>query len=111
MKQHCKMGMMVWSVFLTLASLSVAYAGNYTAPKITHIAVGHSGEVYLRFVGIPRPGPCGGENNNWVMVPSANEQMRGFAFSLFHNGKPIRVDTVGCSGPYETVSVLYSPGG
>jgi hypothetical protein len=88
----------------------MASAASYQAPAITAIAGGASGEVYIRFDGLPNPGPCG-PNNGWVMVPSSNDVMKSLALSLYFNPKPVRVDTSSCTGAYETVNGLYSPGG
>jgi hypothetical protein len=86
-------------------------AAKYNASSITAVAVGSGGEVYIRWVGLPNPGPCG-NNNGWVMIPSnAPEAMKSLAISLYFNAKPARVDTGGCVGAYESVTALYSPGG
>lgn len=106
--------------FFTAASVAIAFCGvalspavnaaTYGAPAITSIAVGGSGEVYIRFTNLPNPGACG-SNNDWVTIPAANETMKALAMSLYFNARPIQVETAGCNGPYETVTGLYSPGG
>ena len=85
-------------------------AAVYTAASITAIAAGSSGELYIRWAGLPNPGLCG-SNNGWVMIPpNAPQAMKSLAVSLYYNGKPVRIDTAGCVGAYERVTALYSPG-
>ena len=87
-------------------------AAMYNASSgVTAIAAGASGEVYIRWTGLPNPGPCG-PNNGWVMIPSnANEAIKSLAISLYFSGKPASIDTSGCVGAYESVRTIYSPGG
>jgi hypothetical protein len=83
----------------------------HAATGITSIATMPGGETYIRFTGIPNPGPCG-NNNGWVVItPSSNAALKSLAESLYFNRKPVRVDTLGCFGSYEKVVALYSPGG
>jgi len=109
---------------LIAASLP-AQAVIYNAPKITAIAAGAHGEVYIRWDQIPDPGPCGGENNHWVIIPAAaTDTIKSLALSLYFSGKSARIDTAAiqgtapkkqpagaCTGPYENVTFLYSPSG
>jgi hypothetical protein len=91
---------------------SIVHAATYNASGIIAIAVGAGGEVYIRWTGLPNPGPCGGNNNYWVVIPApANETLKALALSLYFSGKPARIDTSGCSGAYENVVTLYSPAG
>jgi hypothetical protein len=97
---------------LMIALSSIASAAIYEVPGITHIAVGSAGEVYIKWAESPRPGPCGGENYGWVVIPpTANEALKALALSIYFSGKPARIDTSGCSGTYEIVVTLYSPSG
>jgi len=58
-------------------------AAQYHASSITGIAVGSGGEVYIRWVGLPKSG-LRGDNNSWVMVPAAApEAMKSLAISLY----------------------------
>ena len=82
---------------------------DYKADSVTAIGVGSRGEVYLRFDGLPNPGPCG-NNNDWVIIPtSASEAMKSLAISLYFTPRPISLTTNGCVGAYESVTLLYSP--
>jgi hypothetical protein len=102
-----------------------ADAVEYNAPKITAISVGSHGEVYIRWDGLPDPGPCGGENNHWVVIPAAaSDTIKSLALSLYFSGKAARIDTGAtqgtppaqqpagaCTGADENVTALYSPSG
>ena len=91
---------------------SNACAAVYNAAALTSISVSAGGEVFIRFDGIPDPGPCGGENNHWVVIPSAaNEALKALAISLYFSSRPVRVDTSGCTGSDENVTTIYSPSG
>ena len=100
-------------VVVTLAFIiPTVYAADYETPQITHIAAGSGGEVYIKWAGSPRPGPCGGENFGWVVIPSsASEALKSLALSIYFSGKPARIHTSGCTGTNENVVTLYSPGG
>jgi len=105
--------------------VEVADAIVYNAPKIITISVRSNGEVYIRWDTVPDPGACGGENNHWVVIPAAaSDTLKSMALSLYFSGKPARVDTAAvagtppaqqpagaCTGAYENVTFLYSPGG
>ena len=104
----------VLSWFLVTSAAPYALAGDYVAPKISAIAAGSAGEVYVRFDGLPNPSPapCNGQNNNWVAIPAGNDALRALAFSIYFSGKPVQVETRGaCMGPYEQINAIYSPTG
>jgi hypothetical protein len=116
MKQCSQTIMLVVTLPVMLVVASIAHAGNiYEVPAITHIAVEAAdagGRMYIKWAGSPRPGPCGTENNGWVVIlPTNNEALKSLALSLYFSGKPARIDTSGCSGPWEIVTIIYSPGG
>ena len=105
------LGVATLSLVIALPTLLKA-AAVYNAPNgITAVATMPGGEVYIRFAGLPNPGPCG-INNGWVVIPpAANPAVKSLAESLYFNRRAIRVDTAGCLGTYERVIALYSPGG
>ncbi len=118
--------MMAFLAFLLVAvQAELAHAVTYNASKIIAIAVGSHGEVYIRWDGLPDPGPCGGENNHWVVIPAtASDTLKSLALSVYFSGKAARIDTAAiqgtappqqppgaCTGAYENVTVLYSPSG
>jgi hypothetical protein len=116
MKRFSKTAIVILTTLFVIALSSIAHAGVYNAAAITSIGVGSSGEVYIRWEGLPDPAPpesgCSGENNHWVVIPSdASDALKSLALSLYFSGKPARIDTSGCRGAYETVITLYSPGG
>jgi hypothetical protein len=82
----------------------------YDAPAITNIAA-NGGAIWIRVVCIPpNPTRCG-ESNQWVRIPSdSDESMKALAISLYLSGRPVRIDTKGCSDTWEKVDSLYSPG-
>jgi hypothetical protein len=110
---HATLGILILSLVVALPLLQAAAAG-YNAPLgITGIMAAPGGQVYIKFAGVPNPGPCGGNNYGWVLIPStANAAMKSLAESLYFNRKPVRVETLGCSssgaGPYELVNALYA---
>jgi len=111
MQRFSKTAMVVLPFLFLVAFSSTVHAAVYDAPGIIAIAVGSGGEVYIRWAGLPNPGPCGSDNN-WVVIPStANETLKALALSLYFSGKRARVDTSGCSGAYENVTIIYSPTG
>jgi hypothetical protein len=111
MKRSSKTAIVILTTLFMVTLPSIAHAGVYDAAAITSIAVGSGGEVYLRWAGLPDPGPCG-ENNHWVMIPSnALDAMKSLAISLYFSGKSAQIRTSGCSGTYELVTQLYSPAG
>jgi hypothetical protein len=111
MKSFAQTGIVVLTSLFIVAFSSTVHAAEYDAPGIIAIAVGTGGEVYIRWVGLPNPGPCG-NNNGWVVIPGAtNETLKALALSLYFSGKRARVDTSGCSGAYENVTIIYSPSG
>jgi hypothetical protein len=112
MRRFSKTVIVVLTFLFMVALSSIAHAAQYVASAITSIAVGSAGEVYIRWAELPNPGPCPGNNNGWVVIPStANEALKALALSLYFSGKPARIDTSGCSGVYEIVVILYSPSG
>ena len=112
MKKFCTTLMVVGTLPVIFALSSMASAATYEAPALTHIHVDSGGVVHIKWAGSPRPGPCGGENFGWVVIPpTANEAMKALALSIYFGGKPARIDTSGCSGTYEIVVSLYSPSG
>ena len=111
MKRFSKTAIVLLTTFFVVALSSTVYAATYDAPAIISIAVGSGGEVYIRWEGLPNPGPCG-IDNGWVVIPSgANETLKALALSLYFSGKRARVDTSGCTGTYESVVIIYSPTG
>jgi hypothetical protein len=111
MKRVSKTAIVILTTLFGVALSSIALAGIYNAGAITSIAVGSGGEVYIRWDGLPDPGPCG-ENNHWVMIPSnAPDTMKSLALSLYFSGKSAQIRTDGCNGAYELVTQLYSPKG
>jgi hypothetical protein len=107
---YVTLGILVLSLMAALPSL--LEAGAYNAPSITAIVATSAGDMYIRYAGLPNPGPCPGNNFQWAKIAStANPALKSLAESLYNNRRPIRVVTSGCSGPYELVSMLYSPGG
>jgi hypothetical protein len=102
-----------FTVFIVLLiSAANVYAESYQVSKITHVYSTGSGDLGLKWVGSPRPGPCGGENYGWVKIPStSSEAIKAMALSLYISGKPARIDTSGCNGAVEIVRTVYSPGG
>jgi hypothetical protein len=112
MKRFSKTIMWILTLLFIVVLSSIAQAAQYNASGITAIAAGSGGEVYIRWVGLPNPGPCSGNNNNWVVIPAAaNETLKALALSLYFSSKPAMIETSGCSGAYENVNTLYSPGG
>jgi hypothetical protein len=113
------------ALLLVAVQAEFAEASIYNVPKIIAVAVGSHGEVYIRWEGLPDPGPCGGENNHWVVIPAAaSDTMKSLALSLYFSGKAARIDTTAiqgtpprqqppdaCTGAYENVTLLYSPSG
>jgi hypothetical protein len=113
MKRFSKAVPAIVILLLGLVSPPIAHAGTYKATAITNIAVYSGGELYIRWAGdtLPDPGPCGGENYHWVVIPAtASDTLKSFALSIYFSGKPAQIQTAGCSGPYELVIQLYSPG-
>jgi hypothetical protein len=125
-KQHFKIGLMVSPVFLMFASLSavaqvpqvakVNPGHTYSNPGgIKTIAVGASGEMYIKWPSLPFHGPCEttptDPSYGWVAIPSSNEAMKALALSLYDSGRPVRIDMEGCLGNHEKVITLYSPTG
>ena len=108
------------SFFSTLGILTLAVmvvlptmlsAAIYQAPLgITGIMASPGGDVYVRFTGLPNPSTtCGGNNWGWVVIPStATASLKSLAEELYFNRRQVRVDTSGCSGPYEKVIALYA---
>jgi hypothetical protein len=119
MKKYSIIVIVVVILPFIVALSSPAHAAIYYASAITAINVNSDGWMSLRWEGLPNPGPCGGNNNNWVMIrPTASETLKALVLSLYFSGKPARIDTydttsdkTSCNGPYETVYVIYSPGG
>src|SRR5712691_13421672 len=98
--KKCSTTVMVVLILSFIGALpSIAHAATYNASGIIAIAVGSGGEVYIRWAGLPNPGPCG-VNNNWVMIlPTGNETLKALVLSLYFSGKPALIATSGCSGP------------
>lgn len=112
MNRFSKTALVILTALLVVILSSIAHAGIYDATAITSIAVGSGGELYIRWTGLPDPGPCGGENYHWVMIPSnAPDVMKSLALSLYFSGKSAQIRTAGCNGAYELVTQLYSPAG
>jgi hypothetical protein len=113
------------ALLLTAVPIDLSYAVIYNASKIIAISIGSHGEVYIRWDGLPDPGPCGGENYHWVEIPAtASDTLKSLALSLYFSGKSARIDTAAiqgtppasqpagaCTGAYENVTFLYSPSG
>jgi hypothetical protein len=113
MKRFSKIISVVVTVLLVVASSPIAHAGEYNATAITYIAVFSDGEMFIRWAGdaLPDPGPCGGENYHWAMIPAtASDAMKSLALSIYFSGKPAQIRTSGCHGSDELVIQLYSPG-
>ena len=109
MTQVLQTAMVVLTVLGMLSS--IAHASSYNDKILTHIAIQSDGTVFIKWAESPRPGPCG-ENFGWVKIPpTANEAIKALAISLYIGGKLARIDTSGCDGTYEIVTILYSPGG
>lgn len=106
-----KVGLAALTLVSGVPTLLKAAAIYHASTGITHIATMPGGETYIRFTGIPNPGPCG-TNNGWVVItPPSSASLKSLAESLYFNRRPVRVDTSGCYGSYEKVVALYSPGG
>ena len=100
------------TLFVFALSLNALAGNTYEAAAITSISIGSAGEMYIRWEGLPDPGPCGGENYHWVMIPAnATDVMKSLALSLYFSGKSAEIRTSGCNGVYELVTQLYSPKG
>jgi hypothetical protein len=118
-------GVLVLILLLEVVQNKPADAVEYNASKIIAISVGSHGEVYIRWDGLPDPGPCGGENYHWVVIPgTASDTIKSLALSLYFSGKATRIDTAAvqgtppppqpagaCTGADENVTQLYSPSG
>lgn len=99
-------------ILVLISSVSNVFAESYQVPKITNVYANATGSLGLKWSGSPRPGPCGGENYGWVVIPATSaETVKAMALSIYISGKPARIDTSGCSGAVEIVQVVYSPGG
>jgi len=115
----------ILTFFGTALSTGAVHAVVYNTSKIISIDVNTLGEVYVRWDGLPDPGPCGGENYHWVVIPAgASDTLKSLALSLYFSGKSARIDTAAventpaaqqptgaCAGPYENVTSVYSPSG
>jgi hypothetical protein len=117
MKRSSKLAIVVLALLcmVALPLIDHAYADAiYNIPAIKAISTYAEGEVYIRWEGLPNPGPCG-NNNNWVVIPStANEALKALALSVYFSGRPAQIHTAGCSGfdnRYESVKAIYSPEG
>jgi hypothetical protein len=126
LRMKCRLQRIAFLAFFLVAfQADLAHAVVYNASKIIAVSVGSHGEVYIRWDPLPDPGPCGGENNHWVVIPStASDTIKSLALSLYFSGKAARIDTAAvqgtppaaqpagaCTGAYENVTFLYSPSG
>ena len=77
-------GIMVFIGTLMAVQSEPAHAVIYNASKITAISVGSHGEVYIRWDGVPDPGPCSGENYHWVEIPAtASDTVKSLVIGPF----------------------------
>ena len=79
----------------------------YFATKLTRVTAGKNGEFLITWAGgAPTPSPCGtGVNWGWVLLPDNNQ--KDLALFAYLNEKPVRIDTSGCTGNFETVNFLF----
>ena len=99
------------ALFCSISGSPGVQAATYGASAITAIATQADGTMYVRFDGLPNPGSCGA-NHGWVAInPSANYTIKAEAIALYLSGRPVRIDTDGCISEYESVIIVYSPGG
>lgn len=84
----------------------------YDISRISHLYVHKDGKILIKWPGSPNPSPCGGNNYGWLTITrDSDKSLKAMAMLLYSLEKPARIDTAGCDGSREIISVIYSPGG
>jgi hypothetical protein len=95
MEKNMKKITRVFTAFIDLLSSATnVHTETYQVVKITHVYSAEFGGLGLKWIGSPRPGPCGGENYGWVVIPpTSSETVKAMALNLYISGKVARIDT------------------
>jgi hypothetical protein len=108
MRKFSKTVPVVLTLLAMVSLASIASAESYNATRITRIGTDADGAVYLIWEGDPPSETCGASFGWVVIAATANQAAKDLALSLFESGRSARIDTSGCEGTYERVSLLYS---